>query len=323
MALSETDRTVTAGAYWALGAVACFSINDVLVKFLSGGYPLYQLIFLRTIFGLTFLLAVVVPLTGSVSMLKTRRLHLHILRGLCVVFANFCFFLGLAALPLAEAVAIFFISPLVISVFSVIFLGETVGPRRWTAIGTGLLGVLIVLRPGTEAFQLAALLPLVAAVGYATLHILTRRIGQTENATALAFYIQVTFLVVSGVAGLATGDGRFEVYDHPSMEFLFRAWVQPGRGDLALIVVLGITSALGGFTISQAYRRSEAALVAPFEYAAMPLAVFWGLTVFGEWPDAMAWAGIALILGSGLVLIWREAVARRVDEPTALRPKRF
>ncbi len=324
MTLTEQDRATPIGAFWALVAVLCFSTNDVLVKFLSGGYPLYQLIFFRTLFGIAFILAVLVPMTGgSLGVLKTRRLGTHILRGGCVVFANFCFFLGLAAMPLASAVAIFFISPLAISVFSVVFLGETVGPRRWAAIAAGLVGVLIVLRPGTEAFQAAALLPLVAAFGYATLHILTRKIGGTENATAMAFYIQATFFVFAGTAGLFLGDGRFEVFEHPSMEFLLRAWVWPGGFDLALIALLGITSALGGFTISQAYRRSEAAFVAPFEYAAMPLAVFWGLAVFGEWPDVWAWVGIALIMASGLILIWREAVAHRRTIRAATRPKRL
>jgi drug/metabolite transporter (DMT)-like permease len=254
-------------------------------------------------------------------MLRTQRLKMHLLRGCCVVFANFCFFIGLAAMPLADAVAVFFVSPLIITVFSVVFLGETVGPRRWMAIAMGMIGVLIVLRPGTAAFQIASLLPLVAAFGYATLHILTRRIGATENATAMAFYIQLTFIFVSGSASLVTGDGRYEVFDHPSMEFLFRAWAWPGTRDIVLMMMLGVTSALGGFTISQAYRRSEAAFVAPFEYAAMPMAVFWGLTVFGEWPDGVAWAGIGLIMVSGLVLIWREAVARRyatLDGPTRL-----
>jgi drug/metabolite transporter (DMT)-like permease len=324
MTLTDAERSTPVGAIWALVAVLCFSTNDVLVKFLSGGYPLYQLIFFRTLFGLAFILAVLVPLTGgSLSMLKTRRLGTHIARGACVVFANFCFFLGLAAMPLAEAVAIFFISPLAISVFSVIFLGETVGPRRRAAIAAGMLGVLIVLRPGTEAFQLAALLPLVAAFGYATLHILTRKIGGTENATAMAFYIQVTFFFFAGSAGLFLGDGRYETFDHPSMEFLLRAWVWPSGFDLVLIGLLGITSSLGGFTISQAYRRSEAAYVAPFEYAAMPLAVFWGLSIFGEWPDIWAWTGIALIMLSGLILVWREAVAHRRVMRAATQPKRY
>lgn len=323
MSLTEAERSTPAGAIWALVAVVCFSTNDVLVKFLSGGYPLYQLIFFRTLFGLAFILAVLVPLTGSLAMLKTRRLGTHVLRGLCVVFANFCFFLGLAAMPLAEAVAIFFVSPLAISAFSVFFLRETVGPRRWAAIAAGMLGVLIVLRPGTEAFQVAALLPLVAAFGYATLHILTRLIGGTENATALAFYIQATFFAVAGTAGLILGSGRFDVFDHPSLEFLFRAWTWPNAFDLGLIAILGIASSLGGFTISQAYRRSEAAFVAPFEYAAMPLAVFWGLTVFGDWPDRPAWLGILLIMASGLVLVWREAVSRRRLIAATGQPKRL
>jgi drug/metabolite transporter (DMT)-like permease len=98
---------------------------------------------------------------------------------------------------------------------------------------------------------------------------------------------------------------------HPSLEFLFRAWSMPSGRDVGLLVILGVVNSFGGYAISQAYRLSEAALVAPFEYVAMPLAVFWGFAIFGEWPAPVAWAGIALILASGLFLIWREAMLRR------------
>ena len=321
MTLIEAERSTTAGAFWAIGAVFCFTGNDVLVKFLAGDYPLYELMFVRSITGILFVLGVVVPLTGTFSMLKTRRLPIHILRGFCVIFANFCFFLGLAALPLADAVAIFFISPMLISLLSILFLGESVGPRRWVAIAVGFIGVLIVLRPGTTSFQMASILPLIAACGYAMLHILTRRIGGTENATAMVFYIQSTFFVVACVAGLGLGHGRFDVYDHPSLHFLLQGWNWPNAFDLSLMVALGIISSSGGFMISEAYRKSEAALVAPFEYVAMPLAVFWGLAVFGELPDLIAWAGIGLIMASGLTLIWREAVARR--QSNFFSPKRL
>lgn len=212
---------------------------------------------------------------------------------------------------LAEAVAIFFVSPLLISIASVVFLGETVGPRRWTTIGLGFLGVLIVLRPGTEAFQLAFLLPLAAAFGYAALHILTRKIGVTESGASLAFYIQVTFLVVSLGIGLSLGDGRFGAQDHPSLAFLFRAWIWPAGVDWPILVAVGVTSAFGGYAIGQAYKLSEAAFVAPFEYAAMPMAVLWGYLVFSELPDTVAVFGILLILGSGIYLILREAALRR------------
>lgn len=313
------DRSATMGAFWAMGAIVCFSINDVVVKFLSGDYPLYQLMFIRSIIGLLVLVFLIVPFTGGISQLGTKRIGMHVVRGGCVVFANFCFFLGLASLPLADAVAIFFISPLIIAILSVVLLGESVGPRRWAAIGIGLLGVLVVVRPGTTAFQIASLLPLLAAVGYAMLHILTRRLGPTENATTMVFYIQLVFFSVSCAAGLAFGHGKFDVFDHASLSFLFTAWVWPTWQDFLLTATLGIFSTLGGAMISQAYRLSEAAFVAPFEYVAMPLAVFWGLTVFGEWPDFTASVGIALIMASGLVFIWREAVARRTQNIQAKR----
>jgi drug/metabolite transporter (DMT)-like permease len=299
------------GAVWAAGAVCCFSLNDVIIKFLSGGYALHEVVLIRSAVALTVLLSVIVPLSGGLAVLRFRRVKLHLIRGLCVVFNNLCFFLAVAAMPLADAVAIFFVSPLITSVLSVVFLKETVGPRRWAAIGVGLVGVLVVLRPGTQAFQAAALLPLAAAVGYSMLSILTRRIGTVDSAPSLAFSVQVTFLVTSAAFGLALGHGQFEGMGHPSLEFLFRAWIMPSGWDLGLMALLGIVNAIGGYAISQAYRVSEAALVAPFEYVAMPLAVFWGFMVFGDLPDPVAWGGIALILASGLFLIWREAGLRR------------
>jgi len=223
-----TDMTpALRGALSALIAVFCFSVNDMAIKFLSDGYALHQIVLIRSMIGIVFLLCVVVPLTGGLGALRTRRLGMHFLRGGCVVFANLTFFLGLASLPLAEGVAIFFVSPLIITVFSVIFLRETVGPWRWAAIAVGLVGVVVVLRPGTDAFRLAALLPMVAAVGYAALHMLTRYIGRTESAAAMSFYIQLTFIMVSAGFGLAFGDGKFAGSSDPSIAFMFRAWSWP------------------------------------------------------------------------------------------------
>ena len=303
------------GALSALAAVFCFSINDMAVKFLSGGYALHQVVLIRSLIGLVVLLAFVMPFAGGLAALATRRIGMHLLRAACVVFANMTFFLGLAALPLAEGVALFFVSPLVITLFSVLFLKETVGPRRWAAIAAGFLGVLVVLRPGTAVFQPAALLPVAAAVGYAGLHMLTRVIGRTESALAMSFYIQLSFVGVSAAMGLALGDGRLAGTGDASLDFLFREWVRPAPADWAVLVAIGLASAFGGYFISQAYRVAEAAVVAPFEYLAMPLAVLWGLAVFGEWPDGVALAGIALIVASGLFLVWREARASRGAAP--------
>jgi drug/metabolite transporter (DMT)-like permease len=304
----------TIGPFYAVIAATLFSLNDASMKFLSGGYALHELVLLRSVVGLAFVLAVMVPLNGSFSILKTKRLGLHILRAAFVVFANMTFFLGLAALPLADNVAIFFITPFLITIASILFLGEAVGARRWTAIGLGLLGVMIVVRPGTTAFQVASLFPLAAAFGYAGLHIMTRYLRDTENAVSMTFYIQVVFIVVCVAFGLTIGDGKFAGHSSPSLEFLFRAWTWPVTRDLPFIAVLGLFASIGGYCISQAYRLGEAALVAPFEYLSLPLGITLGILVFGTWPDPIAWIGIALILGSGLYTVWRENQIKKQTE---------
>jgi drug/metabolite transporter (DMT)-like permease len=227
-------------------------------------------------------------------------------RACMVFFANMTFFLGLAALPLADAVALFFVSPFLITIFSVLFLGEVVGLRRWAAVAVGMLGVLIILRPGTTSFQFASLLPIAAAFGYAGLHIMTRYLRDTESALSMVFYIQLMFIIATMTLGLIMGDGKFAGGGDPSLDFLFRAWVMPTGADLPYLLILGVFASFGGYFISQAYRLGEAALVAPFEYLALPLSIILGILIFDEWPDLVAWVGIALILGSGLYTVWRE-----------------
>lgn len=295
------------GALCAFGASASFTLNDMSVKSLSGGYPLHEVILIRSLVALGVLLAVIVPLSGGSAVLRTRQPIKHLIRGGFVVFSNMCFFLALAAMPIADATAIFFVSPLVIALASVVFLGERVGPRRWLAIGAGLAGVVVMIRPGTDAFTPVALLPLLAATAYAGLQIMTRSLGLGERAVSMAFYIQITFLLFSTLFGLTAGSGRWAgPGDSASLDFLLRAWIWPRPGDLPFFLFAGLGTALGGLLISQAYRLCEAALVAPLEYVAMPMAIVWGVAVFGEWPDTVAWIGIALILGAGIYMIWRE-----------------
>lgn len=307
------------GAICATVAVLFFSINDVAIKFLSGDYALHQVVLIRSVIALLIIVAVIAPFTSGWAIARTKRLKMHVLRGLCVVFANMTFFLGLAAMPLADAVAIFFVSPLVITLFSVFFLGEVVGPRRWAAITVGLIGVLVMMRPGTDAFQAASLLPLAAAVCYAGLHILTRRIGGTESAATMAFYIQIVFIFVGISFGLIVGDGRFGDQSDLSLAFLLRAWSWPSVADYPIFLVIGAGTAFAGYLISQAYRVAEASYVAPFEYLALPMAVVWGMVVFDEFPDFWDYAGMALILGAGLFMVWREAHVKPVALQRPLR----
>ena len=142
-----------------------------------------------------------------------------LLAGVYVVCAKLAFLLSLEAIPLAEAVAVFFVSPFLIGTFSVVFLDETVGPRRWAAIVAGGVAVSIVLRPGTKPFQWASLPPIVAAAEYGLLHIVTRRTGASESAASLVFWTQTVMLGVAGCVGLVFGNGCFEVFSHPYMAF--------------------------------------------------------------------------------------------------------
>ncbi|PCJ06450.1 MAG: EamA family transporter [Rhodobacteraceae bacterium] len=307
------------GIFAALGAGIAFSIIDTIFKFLSGDYPLYEVVMFRSIVALLVLLAVIMPLEGGYHLLRTHQPRLHLLRCLAVLFANLCFFTGLALMPLAEAVAIAFATPLIVTALSVIFLKERVGPWRWGAVAVGFLGVLVIMRPGVGTFQPAAILPFLGACGYATLHVLTRRAGGSEAGSTLAFYPMFGFLVVSALVGLTLGDGRFSDGSNPAIDFILRAWVWPAPQDWPLFIGVGIAGSFGGYLVGQAYRLCEAGLVAPFEYITMPMAVLWGVLVFNEWPEIQVWLGSGLIIGSGLVSVWREI--RHHRPPSRPRPR--
>lgn len=298
------------GSLCALASTCFFSFNDSIVKYFSDDYALHQIILTRSLFGLLFVMVLIAPFAGGWSVVRTKKLKRHLFRGLLVVTANMCFFLGLAVIPLAEAVAIFFVAPLLITAFSVIFLGETVGLRRWSAVAIGFVGVLIVMRPGADTFQFASLLPIMAAFAYAGIHTMTRSIGSTESAATMTFYIQIVFIVVCLVIGLAIGNGQYANQENASLAFLFRAWEWPSWFDLFLMVLLGLGVAFAGLLISQAYKVGEPGFVASFEYVAIPLSIAVGFFVFGESPTWITLFGVLLILGSGLYAIARAQVPR-------------
>jgi len=307
----RTLSTTAIGALCALGASVAFTINDMAIKSLSGGYALHEVVLLRSVIGLAIVLAVVMPLSGGFRQIRTRHPVKHLFRGLFVVGSNMAFYAALSVMPIADATAIFFVSPLMIALFSVIFLHEKVGPHRWGAIAAGLIGAIIMVRPGTEAFTVVALLPLLAAAGYAGLQVMTRGMGLSESAVTMGFYTQMTFLTFSAGFGLLVGDGRFDPGGDSAASFLLREWIWPQAADWPFFLLAGFGTAVGGLLIAQAYRICEAALVAPLEYSAMPMAILWGVVIFGEWPDFVAWSGIALILGAGIYMIYRETRAAR------------
>jgi len=311
---------------FVLFGVLCISLNDMLIKQLSSGYPLHQIVLFRSLIAM-LVSSVFLHFEGGWAALRTDQPMLHVARGVLVVIANMSYFLALAVLPLADATALFFAAPLFITLLSIPLLGEKVGPLRMVAVIVGFIGVVIMQRPwapteSLDASRIVLLLPVLAALAYALNQLMTRRLGLKAPASTLAIYIQATFLVVSIAFYLVAGDGRFAAQTtNASLQFLLRAWVWPAPQDWTVLIGMGLNGGLIGYCLSQAHRLADAATVAPFEYVGLPLAVFWGLFIFGDLPTWEVWSGIVLILSSGLFVFFRErAKARRITRrPVARR----
>ncbi len=303
------DQTIKGIVLVAVG-ISIFSLQDVIIRLLSGDYSVLQIMFIRALVALGPM-ALFVYWEGGFGTLRTPTFNMQFLRGILQMLSYTSYYMGLAYLPIADSTAIFFIAPLVVTVFSIMFLGEKVGMRRLSAVLLGFCGVLIIVRPGSGTFGIAALLPMIAAVTYSASIIITRRLGRTNTGASMALYSMLTFLAVSSLAGGVFGDGRFATDIHPSIDFLLRPWMMPASRDFMLLVLCGLIAACGFYCLAQGYRVAQASIVAPFEYVAMPLAAMWGFLVWNELPQMTTIMGILLIVGSGLYVLHRETVKGR------------
>lgn len=310
MSLSPNPNFI--GILLVLCGSILLSVNDFVIKFLSDGYALHQIILIRAALGVPVVILLIKISKTGFDQLVSRRWREHLVRVALVLIANVTFFVGLAEMNLADAVATAFVAPVLVTLMSAVILREQVGPHRWASVIVGLIGVFVMMRPTSGALQPAAILVLISAASYAGMHIMTRQMRDTESAATLSFYVQAGFIATSLAMGLAFGDGSYApVAAGGPWEFLFRPWVWPPLHDWPILLAIGVTVTLGGLMVSQAYRLSEAALIAPFEYIGIPMAIFWGLVVFGTWPDGTAWVGIALICGAGLYTLLRETMRRK------------
>lgn len=322
--VAPTDNRPVIGIGLLLIAMVGISFNDVMIKLLAGDYPLHQMVLTRAIIGLLFTM-VFLQMEGGFAQLRTPHLHLHIFRSILLVFANSLYFMAVAAMPLADATALFFVAPLMITLLSIPVLGERLGPWRIGAVTVGFGGVLLMVQPGAAAGGFATygyivVLPILAAACYAGMQVMTRLLAGTAKASAMAAHVQIVFAVVSLGVWVAVGDGRYaEGTDNPSLVFLLRAWIWPTLADWPLFIGLGINAGIIGYTLAQAYRITHAGTLAPFEYVALPLAILWGYLFFMEWPRGETVAGIVLIVGSGLFVFIRENRKVRPPRRTTLR----
>lgn len=293
-------------------ALVFLTLSDSIIKWLSPVYPLHEITLFRAVVALVLVL-VFTHFSGGLSTLRTRRPMLHLFRGLLLVLANMFFFVGLSVMPLAEVVALFFTAPLFICLLARPVLGEAVGLPRWLAIAAGMLGVLVMVEPGSTGFTWAAVLPVLAALTYSLMVMVTRKLGMTDTAGTMTFYIQVAFILVSVPSGLLIGHGGFNVFDQATLDFLLRAWQWPGFVDFQLMLACGAVVAAGAYLLSQSYRIAQASVVAPFEYTSLPFAVIVGYLVWGDLPGMRDILGSLLIIGSGLLVVYVES---RITRPS-------
>jgi drug/metabolite transporter (DMT)-like permease len=268
-----------------MASTVFFSCADVITKALASSLPAAEIAWLRYV---TFSL-IVIPFVWRGAGLRSHRPRLQVLRGLGMVSSALLFTLGLPFLPVADATAIYFISPILITAMAMLFLGEKVGWRRWTAALVGLLGVLIVIRPGTGAFQTAALLPLLGATCWAGAAVVTRLMSGTDQpATTLAYSAFVGLAVLSAIVPFT--------------------WVTPSWLELGMALAIGVLSTAGHGLVVVAYRHATASMVAPFSYVQLIWAGALGFVVFGSVPDEFTILGAGIIAASGLYTAYRERV---------------
>ena len=287
------------GMLCLVGGIAVFSLQDLIIKLISDDYPVHQALAIRGLVALPLLL-VLVAKTSGLGSLRSMQAPVLALRGLVMLSAYTSFYLGLAALPIAICVSLYFVAPIFVTLLSALILRERVGPRRWAAVVLGFVGVLIVLRPARDLFDPAALLPVFAGFAYAVSAVIARRLGASESAPVMAFHANGIYLAAGLLMGAVLSQAGLPESGHKSLAFLLRGWSTPTSGDLILLMICGAVAAVGTVLLTQAYRLAEASTVAPYEYTALVWSLLYGWAFWGERPDPIAWTGIALVIGAGL-----------------------
>ena len=286
---SRIDRPFKGIALVLLSTVF-LSCSDVTAKYLSSSLPSIEITWIRFLIFALIMVPAMLPRSPLYAM-RTERLGFQLMRGAALLGSSLFFITGLRFLPIAEASATGFVSPLFVTALSIIFLSEKVGLRRWIATALGLVGVAIILRPGSSAFHVAAFFPLVSALCWAGTLILTRMMSGRE-----AVITTMTYSALTGLAILTA-----------MVPFV---WVTPSWHDILFGLVIGVASTAGQWIVVMAYRYGDASVLAPFSYKQLLWASIAGFLIFGEVPDVWTITGAAFIVTSGLYIAHRERIRR-------------
>jgi drug/metabolite transporter (DMT)-like permease len=287
------------GIVCMVGAMGCFVTNDALVKFASQSMPSAQLIFIRGFMSVLLVLAVAHALRATPRIREATRGWVAG-RALVDAIATMLYLGSLFHLPIGNATAINLAAPLFMTMFAALFMAERVRGARWLAVGFGFLGVLLVIQPRAEGFNAWALVCLLGTLFHAARDLMTRRIHAGIPSILVTLSTAVAVTVVSGISSL------------------FQGWQPFGLFEFGLLALASVFLTGGYYFIINSMRHGEMTLVAPFRYSGLLFALVLGYAVWGEVPNALAWFGIALLIGSGLYVLVSEK--RRAPETVAAPP---
>lgn len=273
-----------------IGAIFCFSVMDATVKALAPQVGVLPALWARYAGQMLLVFLIVLPRLRQVA--RTRYPGLQFLRSILLMSATAFFFTGLSLIPLTDAAALMATNPVMITLGAAIFLGERLGLRRIGGIAAALIGALIIIRPGSDVFSLAALFPLAAAACYSTYALLTRRVGADEDIWTTLFYTGMVGTVILSIA----------------VPF---QWQTPDATGVVQMVMIALAGTLGQLALIRAFSEGEAAMLAPYSYVGLAFAALWGVLFFSEFPDVWTVVGSVVIAGAGLYVWHRETYGRR------------
>ncbi len=300
-----TDITIH-GMVLMAGCMLVLPFMDAIAKYMANveGMSPGQVNFYRFFFQVVCIVPFLIAVSGW-GALSAKRPGLNLLRGVLHGAASLMFFTAVKYMPLADVFAIYFVEPFILTALSAIFLGEKVGWRRWLAIVVGFGGAMIVIQPSYAVFGLTSLLPVACAFLYALYMFLNRAVGEADSPVTMQTMAGIGGTLFMGavlLAGNAAGQADFAI-SLPS------SWLA-----LALLVILGTISGYAHLIVVRAFRMAPLSVLAPFQYFEIIAATILGYALFGDFPTVSKWAGIVIIVGSGLFILWREqrrAVERR------------
>ena len=280
-------------------------LNDALIKIMSDHLSLAQIVFLR---GLLAFLIVVVFFAGlrHTMTLPARVFWSFVGRSMCLVLAMALYFIPLGSMPIATAVSIFFVSPLLITLLAVPFLGERIGVHRLVSVCMGLVGVLVIIQPGTEEFRPESILVFGSALSYAFFQVWTRHLKSVGSLPAMVTVQQLCYMGAAVPLLLYNFTLPLAPSGNATFDFLLRAPEMLALREMGFLVICTLAVLFLSLVSANVYRNVEASIVAPIEYVAIPFSVLWGVIIWGDWPQASGWVGMTLIIGGGVYTVYRE-----------------